>query len=440
MQYDNVFTGADGWHCSPLRRVLISAWALFVGVGFIMMANGLQGTLLGVRATMEGFPTLVTGLVMSGYFTGALVGSIVTPRLVKGVGHIRVFAALASLASIAVLVHAVWVEPLPWFVMRLVTGFSYAGLYVVAESWLNDCATNDTRGRLLSVYSLVVFVGMGGGQALLLLADPATFELFVLTSVLISVSLVPLLLTQRPAPEFRIATGISIRELYRLTPLGVIGSFFVGIAHGAFFSMGPVFAQGAGLDVRGVAWFVALALIGGTLLNWPLGRLSDRFDRRKVLVATTAAAAAGALLGWLLPDGRGPWLFASVLLFGGFSLPLYPLMIAHANDHLLPEQMTAASGALVMTAAGGLVVGPLAASALMTAMGATGLFACLASAHAAVFVFGLYRMTRRAPPPLQEQVTYVPAAHRGSHIGVALAGEVMSDSTEPGRAEAVNPR
>ncbi len=431
MQYEKALTGTEGWRTSPLRSALVSAWALFVGVGFIMLANGLQGTLLGVRATIEGFPTMITGLIMSGYFSGALVGSVVAPRLVKGVGHIRVFAALASLASIAVLVHAVWVQPLPWFIMRFLTGFSYAGLYVVAESWLNDCATNDTRGRLLSIYALVVFVGMGGGQALLILADPANFELFVLTSVLISLSLVPMLLTQRPGPMFQVSAGMGIRELYRITPLGVFGNVFVGIAHGAFFSMGPVFAQRMGLDVSGVAWFVALALIGGTVLNWPLGKLSDRFDRRRVLVGVSAGAAAGALLGWISPDTEGVWVFVAILIFGGFSLPLYPLIIAHANDHLRPEQMTAASGGLVMAAASGLVVGPLVASACMTVMGAKGLFLCLSIAHAAVFVFGLYRMTRRAPPPLDEQVVYVATAPRGSQIGVALAAEAMSEAAEP---------
>ena len=222
-------------------HVVASAWALFLGMGLLMLGNGLQASLLGIRAGAEGFGTGATGLVMTCYYLGFLAGSILTPKVVKNVGHVRVFSALASLASVAALVHSVFLDPFTWGAMRFVTGFAYAGLYVVAESWLNDRATNETRGSLLSVYMVVLFGGLAGGQLLLNVADPGGFLLFVLASVLVSLALVPISLTAGPAPEFDAPTPVGLLELYRVSPLGVAGAMGTGLAHGVLFGMGAVY-------------------------------------------------------------------------------------------------------------------------------------------------------------------------------------------------------
>src|ERR687898_171116 len=244
-----------------MMAAVASSWALFLGIALMMLGNGLQGSLLGIRASLEGFPTTVTGVLMSGYFAGFLIGSVLAPRLVARVGHIRVFAALASLASSAILIHALWIHPAAWTVIRLVTGFCYAGLYVVVESWLNDQATNRTRGQLLSLYMMVTLV-----------------------------------LSTGPTPAFEAPSRVGVRQLYRVSPTGVVGYFGTMLASGAYFGMGAVYGRAIGLSVRDISVFMGLILFGGMLLQWPLGRLSDAWDRRQVLTAVTFAAALFALL------------------------------------------------------------------------------------------------------------------------------------------------
>lgn len=418
-----------------MLAVVGSAWALFLGLAFIMLGNGLQHTLLGVRAELEGFPTAVTGLVMTGYSAGFLAGSLVVPRLVGRVGHIRVFAALASLASTAVLVHAVFVEPVIWTAMRVLTGFCYAGLYVVAESWLNDQATNRTRGQLLSIYMVVMLSGVAGGQFLLNLADPLRFGLFILASVLVSLALVPILLTANPAPEFRAPTPVSIAALYRVSPLGVVGMLFTGMGNAALIGMGAVYAKSSGFSVVQISIFMAAATIGGVVLQWPIGRLSDRFDRRRVLTAVAFAAAAAAVAGGVvsdLPAGVAPaWLiFAVIAVFGGMNLPLYSLAIAHTNDFLDPRQMVAASGGLVLVAGTGAIFGSMAVAGGMAFAGPAGYFWTLAVIHGAIGVFALYRMGVRAARPVEDQGPFV-AVPRASPVVAALAPEDGPPDPEP---------
>ena len=280
-----------------------ATWALLVGVGFIMLGNGLQGTLLGLRATMEGFPTFVTGVMMSGYFVGIFIGSVFAPRLVRRVGHIRVFAALASTASIAILIHSLYVDPITWTVMRLITGISYAGLYVVTESWLNDRAGNETRGKLLSVYMLITTLGLGAGQFLLNLADPRDADLFILVSVVVSFGLIPMLLTARPAPAFEISGKMTLRILFKASPLAVISNALTGVAHGTIFGLGAVYARQKGFDNELVSIFMACFLFGGLLFQWPLGLWSDRVDRRKMIIAMAGVAVALTLLAVITQAG-----------------------------------------------------------------------------------------------------------------------------------------
>ena len=405
-----------------MLAAISSAWALLLGIALIMLGNGLQSTLLGVRATLEGFGTGITGLVMTAYFVGFVAGSVLVPRLLANVGHVRVFAALASLASGTALLLTVFVTPLSWGLIRVVAGFCFAGLYVVAESWINEAATNRTRGQLLSVYMIMVLGGTGSGQLLMNLSDPRSFELFVLVSVLISFALIPITLSVGRAPPFEASESISARTLFRASPLGVIGAFLIGIAHSALFSMGPVYGTEIGFAVNQTALFIAVALFGGLVLQWPIGWLSDRFDRRRIIVAVAWVASTASLVAGVGGIDSYTVLIAATALLGGMSMPLYSLCGAHTNDHLTPRQIVAASGTLVLVGGVGLTMGPLLAAALMQLAGPPGMFWLLTLVHACIGAYGLYRMMRRDPVPLDDQRSYDPANFRTSPIVQAQAG------------------
>ena len=411
-----------------LIAAVSGTWALLLGIAFIMLGNGLQGTLLGLRASLEGFPTATTGLVMTGYYIGFAAGSAIIPRFVKKVGHIRVFAAMASLASGVALLHSLWVHPAGWAGFRMVAGFCFSGLLIVAESWLNEAATNRTRGQLLSVYMVLVFGGMAGGQSLLLLADPGSFELFVLVSLLVSLALVPISLSASRVPGFEAPAHLGWRDLYAISPLGVMGAILVGVAQAAFFAMGPVYASLSGRSVGQVSAFVSAALLGGMLLQWPIGRLSDTFDRRHVITGVTFVAAATALVAWPVATLSWPALLVLVFVFGGTSLPLYSLCLAHTNDFLETDQIVSASATLVLAGALGLSLGPLLAGAAMSVAGAPALFLVLTLAHAGIGVFALYRMTRREARPKEEQRHYESMSPRASPIGAAIAMSQIEDA------------
>ena len=407
-----------------------SAWALFVGLGMLMLGNGLQNSLLGIRAGAEDFTTGATGLIMACYYVGLLVGAFVTPKVVGNVGHVRVFAALASTASTAALLHAVFVDPWMWGGMRAVTGFCYAGLYIVAESWLNDRATNETRGTLLSVYMVVLLSGLAASQFLLNLADPNSFLLFALASVLVSMALVPISVSVAPTPDFTAPEPLGLRALYRTSPLGFVGAMGTGMANAALYAMAAVYGGTVGLSVPQIAVFVSANILGGLAFQWPIGRLSDKLDRRRVLTAVTFAAALAALAAGLAARAEPLALYAMMFLLGGMSLPMYSLCIAHTNDYLTPKQMVSASGALIMVGGAGAIFGPIAVSLLMRQMGPDGFFACVAAVHAAIGVFALYRMTRRAPLPLAEQGASVPVTSTLASPTASLPVDALRDQMD----------
>ena len=412
-------------------NVIVSAtWPLFLGVALIMLANGLQGTLLGLRASLEQFPTAITGLVMSSYYVGFLLGSRLSTRVVTKVGHIRTFAALASLASVSVLLHSVFVDPASWAGMRLLTDFSYAGLYVVAESWLNDRATNQTRGQLLSIYMVVMYSGMASGQLLLNLADPGGYELFILSSVMVSLALIPMLVTVGKPPEITTPAPVGVRELFRISPLGVVGSVATGITSGGFFGMGAVYAAAVGLSVGEISLFMAVTVVGGIALQWPIGRLSDIVDRRIVLAGVTIAAAACALVAILFGGASTPVLLGCVAAYGAASFPMYSLSIAHTNDRLEMDQIIPASGTLVLLGGIGAILGPVSASGAMAVFGSGGFFWFLLTGHAALGAFALYRMVRSPATPLEDQGPSVPLGPRPNLIAVAAAQEWAVDEVE----------
>ena len=374
--------------------VIKNSWALFFGIGLLMLGNGLQGTLLGVRASLEGFNVSVIGLVMSGYYVGLLAGSLIVPRIIGRVGHVRTFAALASLASTSILVHVVFVDPVVWWAMRVVTGISFAGIYIVTESWLNEEAENETRGQLLSFYMLVSLASLAGGQLLLNIASPSGFELFLLISILVSMALIPILVSVARAPGFGESESVGIRQLFTVSPLGVFGSVTVGMVQGAIFGMGAAYATRIGLPVRDVSIFMASIVLGGFVLQFPLGALSDKIGRRQVIIGT---CAVGAVVALYLASfaGQGWQLFVFTSIFGGFTMPLYALCIAHTNDYLNPGQMVAASGTLMLTNSSGAVLGPTIVAFAMDYFGPPAFYLCIGVALISVAVFAIWRSTRR---------------------------------------------
>ncbi|HEY9078725.1 MFS transporter [Magnetovibrio sp.] len=371
---------------------LLSISALLAGVFAMSLGFGLQATLLGVRAGIEGFPVTVTGFIMAIYYAGYIVGSLLSPRLVQTVGHIRVFAALASLASAAALLHAVMVTPPTWVLFRVMTGFCVAGLLVVAESWLNHASTNTNRGSILSVYMVTSLGATALGQLLLNVAPVDGTMLFILVSVLVSVSLVPMALSSRTVPTLQPTARMKIRKLFERSPMGAVGCFSTGLINGSFWGMGAVYAHTAGLDTRGISLFMAMVVLGGIISQWPMGRLSDHVDRRWVLAGLAAATAAASL-------GIATWggvsheiMFTLGWVFGAMAFPLYAISIAHVNDVLDIDDFVPASSALLLLYAMGAVVGPFVGGAAMDAIGAPGLFYFNAAVAIALLAFTLKRL------------------------------------------------
>lgn len=410
-----------------MLKTVSSNWALLLGIALLVLGLALQNTLLGVRATIEGFPTSITGLIMSGYSMGFLLSAVFTPKLVANVGHVRVFAALTAVASSSILAHSFLVEPVAWFAFRFITGFCISGAYVISESWLNRATTNENRGSLLSVYMVVQLSAWAAGQLLLNVADPAGFRLFIIVSVLLSIAVVPMLLTASPAPAIAAARHFSLLSLYRTSPSGFVGMFGVGLSYGAFFSMGAVFAGAAGLGIAEISYFMALTILGGVIMQWPIGRLSDKLDRRKVLIGTTIIAGFACGVIGVLGTADFRLVIAAFFIYGGMCLPMYALCIAQTNDYLEHDDMVAASGTLVLVAGLGLVIGPLLVALAIDWQGAAGFALFLAIVHLGVGAFSLYRMTRRQSLPMEEQGQHIYVA-QPSPGAAALAQEAAFES------------
>ena len=411
-----------------MRSALTATWPLLLGMALLMLGAGLQGTLVGLRASLEGFPTIVAGFVMAAYYLGYVGGSVAAPRLVSSVGHVRVFSALTAVASVMILAQGVIVDPLIWALMRIGSGFCFAGIYVVAESWLNDRATNANRGQLLALYMLICYVGLGGGQLLLNVADPRGAVLFILVSVLISLALVPMALTAGPAPEFRVPSRVGLRDLYRASPLGIVGVATAGAVSGSLFALGAIFGAAQGMTTREVSWLMAVAILAAALTQLPIGRFSDRVDRRKTIALVCLLGAGGAVAALLLSGTSARGFLVSVGAFGGLSLTLYSLSVAHANDYLARAEMVGASSTLILENGAGAFVGPLVVSALMQTLGNQAFFAALAGMQLALAAFAFYRMTRRGPVPADAKTAYV-----GVPPGTSSSGEMIGHVSDEAR-------
>ena len=376
-------------------------------MGLLMLGAGLQSTLLSLRATLEGFRTPVTGLIMSCYYVGYVLGTFIAPPLLRRVGPIRVFAALAATASVAILIQGLFVNPATWGAMRGVSGVCFAAIYVVAESWLNDLASRSNRGRLLAVYMVVLYVGLGAAQFLLLLSDPRSPASFMLVSVLISLAMVPIVISAQPLPKPTVPSKVRIVDLYRDSPLGVVGVIASGLIASIIFSMGPVYARLSGMDTTGVATFMAVSILAAVTTQYPVGRLSDRMDRRTVIAGVCALIMLIATSIAAFPSMPHAMFLILAALFSGFALTLYSLSVSHVNDKLEPAQMVAASSTLLLLNGSAAAIGPTLAGSLMAAFGSTAYFATLAVLAGALAIFDLWRKVRRKPVPPSEKGSFI---------------------------------
>lgn len=374
-----------------MRQTVLNILPLLVGIFFIMLGNGMHFTLVGLRGDIENFSASALAIVTSAYFGGFLVGARTAPKLIQRVGHVRVFAAVGSFLSAGLIALPLLVDPIAWTVMRVAIGFCMAGIYVTAESWLNAEASNENRGTILSIYMIVQTLGMISAQGVLTLGDASTASLFIVASILISISFGPILLSVTQTPTVEMSRPMALRDLVGAAPLGTVGVFFLGTLFATQAGMGPVFAAQIGLQAQQVSLFMAMLFIGPLLLQVPIGWISDRVDRRRVIFVTSAFGVSFSLLGWSAGEDQG-LLFLFAFLTGGVTMPLYALLLAYANDAMSREDMPAASGALALTFGLGAILGPLAAGFVMQAFGSYMFWITLAGTFLAIAVFALYRI------------------------------------------------
>ncbi|MDT8327673.1 MAG: MFS transporter [Roseovarius sp.] len=403
-----------------MLKVLSGSWALLLGMMMLQVGNGMQGTLLGIRGALEGFSTFQMSVVMSSYFLGFLAGSRMAPEMIRRVGHVRVFAALGSLISAVLILYPTIADPWAWSVGRVMIGFCFSGVYVTAESWLNNASTNETRGKSLSLYMIVQMIGIVTAQALMVMADPAGYVLFVIPSVLVSLAFAPILLSVSPTPAFDTTKPFSLLEIMKISPLGCVGMFLTGGVFAAQFGMAAVYGSEAGLSVGEISAFVAAFYVGAMLVQYPLGWISDRMDRRKLIAAVSFVTGVGAVIGMLF--GANFWmLLVAAFLVGGTSNPLYSLLIAYTNDFLESDDMAAASAGMVFINGLGAIAGPLMVGWMMGAMGPGGYFLYMAVLMFAMVAYAIYRMTQRAAPTVSQTESYTPVSPSASPMAVEYA-------------------
>jgi MFS family permease len=420
-----------------MLQVLSGVWALLIGIVLIMLGNGMHFTLIGLRGGIEGFSAAELAVVTSGYFLGFLSGARYTPIMIQRVGHVRVFAALGSFMSAGLVAFTLLAEPWAWTLLRVLIGFCMSGIYVAAESWLNNATTNETRGSVLSTYMIAQTLGIIGAQGLLTFGDPATSALFIGASILVSISFAPILLSVTPAPASEVARPMSFRELFSGTPLGAIGIFLLGGIYATQSGMGAVFGSEIEMTANEIALFIAMLFAGALVLQYPIGWLSDRLDRRKVILGTAVMGAVACALGWiaggaLIAAGGGSlWpIMAAAFLAGGMTTPLYALLLAYTNDFLSAEDMPAASGGLVFTFGLGAILGPLLTGWAMQGLGPNGFWLVIGATFVTMALYAAYRMTQRATPSAQETETYLGVLPTASAVAVEAAGTWSAEQAE----------
>lgn len=425
------------------RESLRDALPLLAAVTLLMAGNGLTSTLLGIRSALEGFSEAVTGIILAGYYLGFLLGSLWAPPTIRRVGHIRVFAGLASLASCAVILHIVQAAPLTWFLLRALSGLCSSGLYVATETWLNGAATNATRGTLLGSYMVVVTGGSAVGQLLFAFTDPTEASAFVLATVLVSLAVVPVSLATVFAPDIPDPQPLSLRELVRVAPLGPASGAVSGFTGAAMLGGGAIYAASAGFTQAGTAGLIAAALLGGLAMQIPLGRWSDRTDRRRVLLLASAAGSVAAVLATLVGPGNPLAVIALTLVAGGIAYPLYSIANAHVNDYMDRGKVVAAGARMILVNGAGAIAGPVLGALVIQLFGPSALFVVLAGNYAVIALYAAYRMRLRDAVSEYERSSYVPmpvgSAPTAAVLGEQLASELypVIDGEIEGAAESV---
>ena len=407
-----------------MLRAIISTWTLFFGLLLISAGSGLQVVLLGTRAPEAGFSNFATSIVMSGWFAGIFVGSMIVPNILEKVGHVRVFGAMAAIASATVLIHIIFLTPSVWTAMRFASGFSFAGMYIVCESWLNEKATNETRGQLLSLYTITNMGGMGAGQMMVSFGQEGGAELFLLASVMVSIAVVPILITASSAPNFEAPERISFRRLIQVSPLAVVGMTLIGVIISMIFGMGAVYGNLIGLNNTQIGYFMTAITLGTLVLQYPIGRLSDKFDRRAVILISAILAGMTVSIAGLFGPDSFPALLFLMLVFGGLVFSLYSLFIAHANDYLTPSQMVAMSSGLLMVNGAGAVIGSPLAAFVIEIFNVDAFLPTVALVLFTLSGFIIYRMSVRSAVPAEAQGTFVAIPDTSTGVAVNLSPEV----------------
>lgn len=376
----------------PLIPLLITA-------GILIGGNGLQGTFISLRALQEGFSTSTIGVIGTGYNIGFAIGCIYVTRIIRAIGHIRTFSALAAIASAASISMLLAIHPASWFAMRLLQGLCFAGLFAVVESWLNARVTNATRARTLSVYRFVDLGSVTFAQYLIPAVGISGFDLFAIVSMALTLSLVPISFADRSSPEPPEAVRFDLKLLWKVSPLATIGCIVVGLTNSTFRSLGPVYADGIGFSVTSIATFMSVGIFAGVVLQYPLGHYSDKLDRRRIiLIATFGAFAAGLFITFVA--GSNELLnYVGIFIFGAFAMPLYSLCSAHANDHAAPGQHALVSAGTLFFWSAGAVVGPLFASFMLDYFGPRALFIYTTVVLGIFMVYTLLRMSVREGVP-----------------------------------------
>lgn len=397
-------------------RTIVSIYSLLAAVAILLLGSGFLGTVVALRAGLQQFPSLVIGLVMAGFFAGYVVGSYLCPHIVRAFGHIRSFSAFAAIGCASVILHGLWVDPLVWIGLRIITGICMLGMYLVIESWLSGLATNRTRGGLFAVYMTINLLALGSGQYLILVYGVADVAPFALSALFFSLALVPIALTRMPQPTPVVTARLGLGQLYSTSPLGAAGVLISGLVSGAFWGMGPVFALDAGFSEAGIALFMSGVIFGGALLQWPLGHLSDHYDRRMVVMGVSLAGGLAALAVFLLVKLHPNISFLAAMLFGGCAFSIYPLSVAHANDHADADHILETSRGLLLLSGIGASLGPILAGLLMGWMGAGSLMAYFALLLVLLSLFTWFRRRVGVHISPEEQADFVMMARTSPEV------------------------
>ena len=415
---------------SAMGPLLVRLSTLLSGVALLVVGVGLLFSVLGLRAGLADFSSITLGLVTSAYFVGFVLGTYLCPVMIRRVGHIRAFAAMASLASTMPILHALWIDPWFWGALRLVTGVCMVGLYIVLESWLNSLAPNALRGRLFAVYMAINFVGLAVGQWLILVGDRLGFVPFAMVSVMFSFALLPITMTPVDEPEPVEAPRLSLRSIYEASPVGMGAALSSGLITGAFYGMAALFAQGVGFSDAQVASFVAAAILGGAFFQWPVGHFSDTHDRRLVLMWVCIFGAGVCGLGYLLAGVSPDSLIPLAVLFGGLIFAIYGLCVAHVNDVIDSSRLVEFSGGLLLIHGIGAAIGPVAAGVVMDVAGSSSLMLYFAAVMGSLALYALKRLRYFTPVPAEEKSTFV-AMGGGSQAVLQMDPRSLADDTAP---------